>query len=446
MRVTICTLAAVVTVNGPIATATDVVPAPRTASGLGCPDIEGLAASARSENPAEARAAHEALRSLGPMGLDLLVEQYADDLDAFAAWQAAPAGRPAHPAWARMTAALDAVGAQRDNFAARLYWHTSLDAALAEARRTGRPVLSLRLLGRLDEDLSCANSRFFRTALYSNHWIARILHNRFVLHWQSVRPVPRITIDFGDGRSMCRTITGNSLHHALDELGRPLDALPGLVAPSTFMGWLDQVARLHAQTRQATEADRVAAIAGYHSRGRAALIGDWARDLFAAGVQLEPLGADQGHPDAMVAAPIAVTKAMVELPLLMLIRADPRTLEDVSSATAWAAIAERHVNAARLDEGSLGVMARKTAVTPAMIDRFERAIALDDVRNQYLLHRVIHEWFIGGEVATHETLTERIYAELFLTPSSDPWLGLLPAETYAALDDNGVVGSQAAPR
>jgi methylglutaconyl-CoA hydratase len=27
-----------------------------------------------------------------------------------------------------------------------------------------------------------------------------------------------------------------------------------------------------------------------------------------------------------------------------------------------------------------------------------------------------------------------VYAELFLTPSSDPWLGLLPAEAYAALE------------
>ena len=49
------------------------------------------------------------------------------------------------------------------------------------------------LLGRLDEELSCANSRFFRTVLYANAEISAHLREHFVLHWQSVRPVPRIS-------------------------------------------------------------------------------------------------------------------------------------------------------------------------------------------------------------------------------------------------------------
>jgi hypothetical protein len=36
-------------------------------------------------------------------------------------------------------------------------------------------------------------------------------------------------------------------------------------------------------------------------------------------------------------------------------------------------------------------------------------------------------------------LNERVYAQLFLTPSSDPWLGLIPGDVYTALDNNGVV-------
>ena len=115
-----------------------------------------------------------------------------------------------------------------------LYWFTDLDVALAEARRTRRPVLSLRLLGRLDEEMSCANSRFFRRLLYPEARINRLLRERFVLHWQTVRAVPRITIEFGDGRRIQRTITGNSLHLVLDGNGRPIDALPGLVSPDVF--------------------------------------------------------------------------------------------------------------------------------------------------------------------------------------------------------------------
>jgi len=33
-----------------------------------------------------------------------------------------------------------------------------------------------------------------------------------------------------------------------------------------------------------------------------------------------------------------------------------------------------------------------------------------------------------------------VYAELFLTPSSDPWLGLLPG-AYTGLENDGVVVS-----
>jgi hypothetical protein len=91
---------------------------------------------------------------------------------------------------------------------APLRWHESFDDARAEARRRGRPILSLRLLGRLDEELSCANSRFFRAMLYPDPTVQRVLENGFVLHWRSVRPVPVVTIDFGDGRSLVRTLTG----------------------------------------------------------------------------------------------------------------------------------------------------------------------------------------------------------------------------------------------
>jgi hypothetical protein len=36
-------------------------------------------------------------------------------------------------------------------------------------------------------------------------------------------------------------------------------------------------------------------------------------------------------------------------------------------------------------------------------------------------------------------LNEKVYTELFLTPKSDPWLGLKPSDAYSALDHDGVV-------
>ena len=43
-----------------------------------------------------------------------------------------------------------------------------------------------------------------------------------------------------------------------------------------------------------------------------------------------------------------------------------------------------------------------------------------------------------AETTDVNTLNKRVYAELFLTPDSDPWLGLVPADTYSALQDDGM--------
>ena len=167
---------------------------------------------------------------MGPAGVQALLDLAAAD--------------PAAGRSPGFDAALDAVCAQHDCAASHLYWYTDLAAARAEAERTGKPILSLRLLGRLDEELSCANSRFFRAVLYPDPQIAGLLRDRFVLHWESVRPVPKVTIDFGDGRRLVGTVTGNSIHYVLDSHGRLVDGLPGLngpggAGPGDWSGWSD---------------------------------------------------------------------------------------------------------------------------------------------------------------------------------------------------------------
>ncbi|HEY0554724.1 MAG TPA: hypothetical protein VGG20_10690 [Thermoanaerobaculia bacterium] len=117
-----------------------------------------------------------------------------------------------------------------------LVWYTDLDAAKAAARAEGKPILSLRLLGRLDEDSSDADSRFFRTVLYQNREIHQILRDRYILHWRSVRPVPH-------------TLAGNtSIHYILDSRGRLLEPLPGLYGPATFQDALEEGVRAQANT------------------------------------------------------------------------------------------------------------------------------------------------------------------------------------------------------
>jgi hypothetical protein len=83
-----------------------------------------------------------------------------------------------------------------------------------------------------------------RTVLYANQGLASYLRENFILHWSSERPVPRITIDFGDGRTIERTITGNSAHYVLDANGEVLDVLTGLYHPMAFHDWLEEVQEL----------------------------------------------------------------------------------------------------------------------------------------------------------------------------------------------------------
>ena len=68
----------------------------------------------------------------------------------------------------RLAARIDQIAHQKYATVSRLYWYVNLESAKAAAREQGRPILHLRMLGSLEEDLSCANSRLFRATLYAN--------------------------------------------------------------------------------------------------------------------------------------------------------------------------------------------------------------------------------------------------------------------------------------
>jgi hypothetical protein len=244
---------------------------------------------------------------------------------------------------AALGSTVDAVAAQRYATVSRLYWTTELAAAQAEAQRTGKPILALRMLGRLDEDLSCANSRYFRTALYPDARVSALLRDRFVLLWTSEREVPRVTIDYGDGRTLVGTVTGNSIHYVLDAQGRVLDALPGLYAPTVFARELEAAHALAGALRGLPAEEQQRALATYwtekaqqiwrdYSKSADALWDPERRQLFA-----------QGEPGTAVARAQRATigKAAVEVPLIHQIAAgtDPGTI-DHGDVARWASIGQ----------------------------------------------------------------------------------------------------------
>jgi hypothetical protein len=243
------------------------------------PSLDELAREAISADPKISAPAITQLRARGQEGLDALFRVHAQPIALATSPSAIRFHNQTNDDWSRIKAALEAVAQQRDCEASKLFWFTDLDQAKAVAEASGKPILSLRLLGKLNEEYSCANSRFFRTTLYANAIVSSYLRDHFVLHWKSVRPVPRITVDFGDGRKIERTVTGNSIHYVLDCKGRVVDALPGLYGANTFLADLKKAEAMAQTSASFEDGRREPALREYHNLGRQTIESAWAQDL-----------------------------------------------------------------------------------------------------------------------------------------------------------------------
>lgn len=400
-----------------------------------------LAEQAVSADEAAAARATGELRGAGTDGLQALFTVHRKLIDDGHRLKASRAATEEAVAWRRLAAALDMVAGQRDCYTSRLFWHTDLAAARRAAQQQGKPILSLRLLGNLTDELSCANSRFFRSTLYANHEVGNLLREHFVLHWESVRPVPRVTIDFGDGRKIETTVTGNSIHYVLDCQGRVLDALPGLYGPNAFRRELERGRQLAKDVSGLADADGQRELRSYHRQRTAEIQAAWRADLRQVGI--EPVSTRQTRREpSEPPSPHAWTPEAA-----------------VTTDTVWMRLGALHAGDAQLDQASAAliaaqrmnvqnaVLAGRLAVSKAVVENpllrmlasFQASLAVDTVRNEYLLHGQIHCWLAEANPVSLDALNDRVYAGLFATPKSDPWLGLLPANSYTGLENAGIV-------
>jgi len=378
------------------------------------------------------------MRTAGQPGLDAMFAAFSSEIERLRTTGGKDASNDA--TLQRVSTAIDAVAQQKDAFASELFWYTDLEKAKEAARTSGKPILSLRLLGKLNEEYSCANSRFFRTIIYANTEVSRRLREDFVLHWESVRPAPKLTVDFGDGRKLERTITGNSIHYLLDPQGRVVDAFPGLYSPKAFLTALESALKAAKASMAKPENERQGFLQQYHMVQIAANLSEWKRDLdsvnqgSSAKIRASTFSASQGSD--------ALKKAR-------------ETLAAATSDAIWTSIAQLHFDSAGLDDASMSLVkakmpraleASKVAISKARVEDpllralrgVSNSIALDTMRNEYLLHTTLHEWFANGTAPENlPQLNERVYAELFLTPSNDPWLGLTSKDTFSALENDG---------
>lgn len=399
-------------------------------------NLADLARVARSGNPAEAAQAVDALRQAGPAGMEAMLAACTDG---------------------SCGDVLDRVCGVHDCADIRLFWYTDLDAAKAAAHASGKPILSLRLMGRLDEEFSCANSRFFRTVFYNNREINQILRNRYVLHWRSVRPVPKVTIDFGDGSRLERTLTGNSIHYVLDSRGRLLQPLPGLFGPTAFRNALQDAERASRSAARLDDAEYTRWVTlRYQGQLRSSSVklgGEMAdlQDVPAPVVKPEPaptipLRDLSRDPWAILAAMPGIlrdrvggstgSKSTYEGPVLAELAEVTEISDDLVKRLSQLRRPYIH-----LDPASRAFLLRKQGVTDPkeaerLVDTFEMSVALDEVIDEYRTGPAILKKLIDPETRKDfdlEAFNQWIYADVFQTPLSDPWLGLAPRDVYGAL-------------
>ena len=348
------------------------------------------------------------LRSLGPTGL----------IAALKSREAAARGGTTEHQLGLIDQQLDIIAGQQQARTCQLFWYKSLAAAKAQSIELKRPILSLRLLGNLDQDLSCANSRFFRQVLYANPQIANTLRQQFILHWQPVRDVPIATIDFGDGRKLRQPIIGNSVHLVLTKEGRVIDALPGLVTPTEFARWTKSVSQLHSTLISLPKATCKQHVQLWHS-DRAQ------RRRRQSDLTIEP---NQAVSDLNPIDP-RWKNAVKQLSLTANVTAENRLQKEAPNAAAAMRLAPLKMAA------ELPVL--------RMVESLESRVQHDSFFNLYGLQPKLDDWYTRDmETGDYDKLTHRIYKELFLMPLNDPWLGLSPDDRYIALEHRGRHGDE----
>lgn len=366
------------------------------------------------------------LRSMGPEGLSL----------ALAAYDEAEAG----PAKNEQALLVDAVAAQRYATSSRLYWYTDIEEAKQASAKSDKPILSLRLLGNLDEDFSCANSRMFRTVLYANQKVSNYMRDNFVLHWSSEREVPKVTIDFGQGRVMKSTIAGNSAHYILTSEGRPVDVVPGLYSPNAFVQELEK--GLTFAQKWESSGYSIDTLKQYHLSRISAEAIEFGKASAAQQTALIPYRKLAGATNLLAAEVLTVSKLYIEQPVAVQLDEspmNPRAVRDSvnSSETLDSGSRKLIVSMAPSDWG-LHPSRLQGEALETMLAELQKRVAGDTLINRHGLHLQIHRIMSESPKLSFEELNARIYSDVFVTPADDPWLGMAQPEGFTGLPADGL--------
>jgi hypothetical protein len=222
--------------------------------------------------------------------------------------------------------------------------------------------------------------------LFSSADIAEYINTTFEPAWESVRPAPIVTIDFGDGHKVTRTLNGNIATSVCDANGFVYDTLPGIYTPEEYRKQLDQFRLLSRYVHIPFGQKPEDALKAYHAR------------------QAERLR-DEQPPDVLIYDVRAdVGKARIENPVKLLVAADA-------------------ARAPRFDSNAPKAISAPADASPAAVARWKE-LAEDTRINETFRRRQIHEKLAVTGPVLPKDLVKWLYKDVLHTDLDDPLLGL----------------------
>jgi hypothetical protein len=225
--------------------------------------------------------------------------------------------------------------------------------------------------------------------LFSNPAIADFINENFEPAWQSLRPAPLVTVDFGNGRKVVRTLHGNVATYVCDAEGAVLDILPGVYTPDAYRRQLDELLKLRTWLSESPRNT----LRRYHALQAEALQTQKSRAVFA-------------NSESRGASIFGIERGLE----LVLSPADRRQAR-LAIAEGRKAIEE--VWPASATEADLSDW--KLLVEDTRVNETERRLRI---------HRYLAEQLASGAPPRPDDITKWLYREVLRTDLDDPYLGL----------------------
>ena len=252
--------------------------------------------------------------------------------------------------------------------------------------------------------------------LFSDETIADFINENFESSWQSVRPVPTVTIDFGNSTKVTRTLHGNIATYICRADATVLDVLPGVYDPDSYLEKLKELRLLSEYLVQQEDLlDPDSRLYQYH-KVRASAI-------------------DSGKPFTIKKTEVSRSTILgVEKSIKIVLN----PLERLATRGAMGQMLEQSRGQTSNGMTNLKVNEAEDTETATTIDRdaneqagndnapetLNDRLAIDSRINEELRRLQIHKYILTKGLTTPDDMHKWLYREVLHADLDDPYMGL----------------------